>query len=165
MKMSRRAKRMDRQHQRAKRVPAFNLVALMDIFTILVFFLLVHSSDVQEIPVTRDVDLPHSLAEGAPRESVIVKVASEDIIFDGRVITSVSAALDGPGVVIEPLREALLQQSGGERRERGEVTIMGDKAISYDLLRKVMATCSEAGFSEVSLAVMQVAAAQGGGSL
>jgi len=33
------------------------------------------------------------------------------------------------------------------------VTIMGDKDIPYKLLRKIMVSCAQAGFSDVSFAV------------
>ncbi len=35
MKMSRRAERMERRHTRRLRAPGFNIISLMDIFTIL----------------------------------------------------------------------------------------------------------------------------------
>ena len=47
MKMSRRAARMQNSHKRNKPSSGVNLTALMDIFTILVFFLMVNQSEVQ----------------------------------------------------------------------------------------------------------------------
>ena len=58
-----RAARMDRHHKRHKQGVSLNLVSLMDIFTILVFFLLVNSSDVEVLPNAKDVQLPESIAE------------------------------------------------------------------------------------------------------
>ena len=66
MKMSRRAKRMDRHHVRNSRHPRFNMISLMDIFTILVFFLLVNSAEVQ-VTSTKAIKLPESVAEEKPR--------------------------------------------------------------------------------------------------
>ena len=170
MKMSRRARRMERHHLRAKRVPGFNLVALMDIFTILVFFLLVNSTDVQEIPSTRAVELPESVAETVPREALIVTVAQDAILVAGRQVSTVAEAEQSEGLVIETLRVALEQHGrrGLLRREDdedlGAITIMGDRQIPFSLLKKVMATCTEAGFSQVSLAVHQTTQSAGGGS-
>ncbi|MCH8504982.1 MAG: biopolymer transporter ExbD [Ectothiorhodospiraceae bacterium] len=167
MKMSRRARRMQQHHQRAKRSPGFNLVALMDIFTILVFFLLVNSSDVQEIASSRMVELPDSVVDARPRETVMVTVSEQNILLNDRVVASTGTAA-GTELVIEPLREALEQyaaRSGLQRpasEDLGEITIMGDRRIPFTVLRKVMATCTEAGFSRVSLAVMQTAAGDGG---
>ncbi len=166
MKMSRRARRMEQHHQRAKRSPGFNLVALMDIFTILVFFLLVNSSDVQEIASSRMVELPDSVVDARPRETVMITVSADSILLNDRVVASVPAG-EGGDLVIEPLRQALehyAERSGLRRAESddlGEITIMGDRRIPFTLLRQVMATCTEAGFSQVSLAVMQTASGEG----
>ena len=68
MNTSRRAKRMERNHKRNKQ-SSLNLVSLMDIFTILVFFLLVSSSNVQQLPNSKDISLPTSVADKAPKET------------------------------------------------------------------------------------------------
>ena len=83
MKMSRRAKRMQRHHKRLKGGAAINLVSLMDIFTILVFFLLVNSSDVQNVPSTKDVILPESVAEQKPKETIFIVVSEKDLLSRG----------------------------------------------------------------------------------
>ena len=62
MKQSRRARRMERHHKRHKGTPSFNLVSLMDIFTILVFFLLVNSGEGEVLPSTKNVDLVDGIA-------------------------------------------------------------------------------------------------------
>ena len=162
MKMSRRARRMERHHRRARRATGLNLVSLMDIFTILVFFLLVSSGDGEVLPTTRSVQLPESLAEQRPRQNVVVMVTDTDILLQGRKVLTVDAALQEKGLNLRPLLEALhrlearrLRRASGEGRERREVTIMGNRDIPYRLLKKVMATCTEAGFGRVSLAVLQ----------
>jgi biopolymer transport protein ExbD len=162
MKMSRRALRMERRHQRRGGSAAFNLVSLMDIFTILVFFLLVNSSDGEVLPSTRSVSLPESVAEDKPRENVVVMVTGRDILVQGRKVASVAQAMAGPDVLLPELRLALEAQA--ERAvvrpraaDNREVTIMGDKAIPFRLLKKVMATCTEAGYGRISLAVLQKA--------
>ncbi len=162
MKMSRRARRMERHHRRARRATGLNLVSLMDIFTILVFFLLVSSGDGEVLPTTRSVQLPESLAEQRPRQNVVVMVTDTDILLQGRKVLTVDAALQEKGLNLRPLLEALhrlearrLRRASGEGQERREVTIMGNRDIPYRLLKKVMATCTEAGFGRVSLAVLQ----------
>ena len=162
MKMSARAKRMDRRHERAKRGGALNLVSLMDIFTILVFFLLVNSSDVEVLPNTKDIQLPESIAEQKAKETVVVLIGDEDIIVQGTPIAKVDQVMRTSGNIIAELKEALRRQNDRVlRREQNEdiasreVTIMGDKDIPYRLLKKVMATCTDADYGRISLAVMQ----------
>jgi biopolymer transport protein TolR len=165
MKQSRRARRMQRNHIRHKRAPAFNLVSLMDIFTILVFFLLVNSSDGEVLPSTRSVELPESIAEQKPRQNVVVMVTQRDILVQGSAIARVSNVTNSEVLVIDSLRVALeaqnqrrILQGNPASAAVPEVTIMGSKEIPYTLLKRVMATCTEAGYGKISLAVMQKAA-------
>ncbi len=161
MEKSRRAQRMARHHKRNRRQAPLNLVSLMDIFTILVFFLLVNASDVEVLPSAKTIELPQSIAEDKPRETVVVLVTDEDILIQGRKVSSVAAALTDQGPAIDALQEALEQQAARSLRQRGgpgpEVTIMGDREIPYRLLKKVMISCTLAHYGKVSLAVMQKA--------
>jgi len=160
---SARAKRMERHHKRGKLGSAtLNLVSLMDIFTILVFFLLVNSSDVEELPNVKNIQLPESIAEAKASESVVILISEEFIIVQGTPVAKVSDVLKLRGNDIPELRQALLSQNDRVlRREtqediaNREVTIMGDKDIPYRLLKKVMATCTEAEYGKISLAVLQ----------
>lgn len=158
MKMSRRAKRMQRHHSRGKRGGGLNLVALVDIFTILVFFLVISSSEVEVLPNTKVVKLPESIAETQPRKTVLVIVGDKDIIFQGRRVASVQDVLDAKTDVITSLKAGLDQEGQANRQEgrvNGDITIMGDKAIPYRLLRKIMVTCTQANYSNIHLAVVQ----------
>jgi len=162
MKMSRRAKRMERHHKRSKNTPGFNLVSLMDIFTILVFFLLVNSGEGEVLPSSKDVALPESVSELKPRLNIVVMVTGSDILVQGSRVARVSDIPDNGKLTIEPLKTALevqnqrrLIKTSSDKAPPPEVTIMGNKAIPYKLLKKVMATCTEAGFGKISLAVLQ----------
>lgn len=162
MKMSRRAKRMERHHKRSKSTPGFNLVSLMDIFTILVFFLLVNSGEGEVLPSTRSVELPESVSEQKPRQNIVVMVTDSDILVQGDRVARVGDIATDKGLTIDALKTALEQQNrhrlirtASAAEPAPEVTIMGNKAIPYRLLKRVMATCTEAGFGRISLAVLQ----------
>jgi len=156
-----RAARMGRHHSRHKKGVALNLVSLMDIFTILVFFLLVNSSDVEVLPNAKDVQLPESIAEIKARESVVILITDAEILVQGRVVSQIDAVLSNDNLVIPELRAALIALAErsllavDEDDEGREVTIMGDKEIPYHLLKRVMATCTDADYSRLSLAVLQ----------
>jgi biopolymer transport protein ExbD len=136
-----------------------NLVSLIDIFTILIFFLLSNSIDVETLPSNRAVKLPESTAAKSPRETVVVIVTGSEILVQGRKVAEVADVMKLEGDLIAPLKSELDLQAGRQvvRREHEAqtkaVTIMGDKEIPYRLLRKVMVTCARANFSEVSFAV------------
>jgi biopolymer transport protein TolR len=163
MQKSERAKRMQKRHDRAKRAAGqLNLVSMMDIFTILVFFLLVNSSDVEVLPSSKDIELPQSIAEDKPEVSVIILIDEERILVQGTPVATIADVLARPGNDIPALREALLAQNDRELQigsendiAAREVTIMGDKDIPYRLLKKVMATCTASDYGQISLAVMQ----------
>ena len=162
MVKSARAKRMDKHHKRNKGAGALNLVSLMDIFTILVFFLLVNSSSVETLPNTKDIQLPESIAEEKAKETVVIIIGEEDIIVQGTPVAKVADVMNTKGNDIPALREALKSQNDRVLRREAqddiagrEVTIMGDKEIPYRLLKKVMATCTASDYGQISLAVLQ----------
>ena len=162
MVKSARAKRMEKHHKRNKGAGALNLVSLMDIFTILVFFLLVNSSDVQTLPNAKDMKLPESIAEKKPKENVVVLIGKTDILVQGEPVAKIADVMAIQGNDIPALREALMSQNDRALRRAAkedvagrEVTIMGDKDISYRLLKKVMATCTASDYGQISLAVLQ----------
>jgi biopolymer transport protein TolR len=162
MTKSNRAKRMQRHHARMRRGAGLNLVSLMDIFTILVFFLLVNSAEVQTLETPKDIKLPESIAENKPRETVVVHISQDQVLVQGTAVTTLAQvdALDGN--IIEPLKVALKQQSDRVLRDASsadaasrEVTILGDRELPYRILKKIMATCTDADYGKLSLAVIQ----------
>ena len=162
MVKSGRAKRMAKHHKRHGGAGALNLVSLMDIFTILVFFLLVNSSDVQSLPNAKELQLPESIAEDKAKETVVIMIGETDLIVQGMPIAKIADIMAIKGNDIPELREALLSQNDRVLRREAkediagrEVTIMGDKDIPYRLLKKVMATCTESDYGRISLAVLQ----------
>ena len=137
-----------------------NLVSLIDVFTILIFFLL-SNSGVETIPASGSVHLPESTAKKDPKETLVVVVNATEITVDGRKVADVAplaAAKDDliPGLKSEldlvSARPVALAQNDANAHA---VTIMGDKDIPYQLLRKVMYTAAMANFTNVSFAVNQ----------
>ena len=160
MKLSPLQKRAER-HARNKFSVDLNLVSLIDIFTILIFFLLANASEVEVLPSTKAVRLPESTAEKTPKETLVVLVSNQDIVVQGRKVSSVSEAMKADSDLIAPLKAELDYHAGRQliRREKEPrnkaITIMGDKEISYRLLRKIMVTCARANYSDISFAVVQ----------
>lgn len=161
MKISALAKRAQR-HERNKTGLDLNLVALIDIFIILIFFLMFNASGVEVLPNTKSVKLPESTAEKDPKETVIVQISGEEIVVQGRKVASVSEVLNSGVEVIETLKAELefhasrqLIRKDNEDKAGKAVTIMGDKEIPYHLLRKVMVSCARAGYNNISFAVLR----------
>ena len=163
MSVSRRAKRMSRHHARTKRTASLNMISLMDIFTILVFFLLVSSSSVQDLPNTKQIKLPESVSDQPPKETVVIMVG-KDIVVQGRKVASVADVIKSSSTAIPSLKNELdrltSRKFGTVKTKDGkpiarQVTIMGDRKIPFNLLKKIMLTCTQASYSNISLAVMR----------
>lgn len=163
MKQSVHAKRMARHHKRLGGQSKLNLVSLMDIFTILVFFLLVNSSDVEVLQSDKNIKLPESIAEKPPENTLIVSVSVDAIMVSGRKIADVNTIITSSETEIESLTKELKYLAGRKPYKTKEeealgrdVTIMGDQEIPYTLLKKIMTTCAKADYRNISLAVSRV---------
>lgn len=158
MKLTPLQKRAERKSRNQSQLD-MNLVSLIDIFTILIFFLLSSVSGVELLSSPKAVKLPVSTADKAPRETVVVVVSGDDILVEGRKVSSVAEAMGVQGDLIAPLKAELdvhasrqVLRSDSQNQAR-TVTIMGDRDIPYQLLRKVMVTAARANYSDVSFAV------------
>lgn len=167
MKESLRAKRMAKHHRRMGNMGKLNLVSLMDIFTILVFFLLFNSSDVEVLSVDKSITLPESIATQKPDTTLLIKVNSDDLLVGTLAIAKISDILLDSSSTIEALETELKYQAG--RRELTEleqqkgraVTILGDQFVPYAVLKKIMTTSAANNYRDISLAVTRVESALG----
>lgn len=150
--------RRDKQKSK-KKGAALNLVSLMDIFTILVFFLMVNSSEVEVLQTSTDIKLPDSTSEQRPENRLTISVSADDLVLQGRPVAKVSDLSADDERIIEGLKAELEYQASRkpEVPEGGfEITIMGDQALPYWLLKQIMMTCQTADFARISLAVNKV---------
>jgi biopolymer transport protein ExbD len=164
--------RIKKHRQRSHGGSHMALVPFIDMLTMLVVFLLLHSSDVEILPNTKNITIPQSIAEIKPRETVVVMVTTEDLLVNGRIVAKVAELNRSDAqLVIEPLRAALKEQADTSLRQAAqedlaerEITIMGDKGTPFAVLKRVMATATAADFGKVSLAVIQREVATGAGA-
>lgn len=159
---SRRGQRMQKRTARNKRTGSLNMVSLMDIFTILVFFLLVQSSQVEVLPNADTLTLPESVAEQHARETVLVMVTNDDILVNGQSVMKTTDVLADNKQALEPLQQALANQAkritedqeAMDADDRGEVTVMADKSLPFNLIKRIMESCVKANYGKVSFAVL-----------
>ena len=168
MNQNRRMKRMSRNSKGKGGSGGLNLVSLMDVFTILVFFLLVNSSssDVMEPP--KNIKLPDSSVEAKPRETVIIMITPEQILVQGVPVISTQEVIDSKTAVIEEVKQRLLLQkkkvigiSTKTVSQSNEVTVLAHRTVPFHLMKKVMASCTSAGYGKISMAVIQKAKDKG----
>lgn len=161
MSLSRRARRM-LQHQVRNRADAdLNLIPMIDILSVMVAFLLVYSTEVEVVQNTKAIEVPQSISEQRPHQTVVVMLTKEDVFVQGERVASVAEVAASTSTVIAPLSEALkrprlIGEVLGERSaaER-EVTVMADKTLPYEILKKIMTTCTDADYARISFALLQ----------
>lgn len=162
MRESHRTRRMERHHKRNKQKAGLNMVSLMDIFTILVFFLLVSATESENLPSMKDIKLPESTAEKKPKENIVILVSNNNILVQGKQVVATKNVLHDKNSIIPELArtlntiasEKVTGRTDEKKIKKRGVTIMGDKEIPYVLLKKIMLTCASTEFTNISLAVV-----------
>jgi len=156
---TRRIKRMGRNRTKLTKM---NLTSLMDVFTILVFFLLVNSGSVEIMEAPKDVHLPEAQIESKPRETVVIFVSPEEIRVQGDLVASVADILDGKTEQLANitdrlavLKDSIIGTSTQTVAATQEVTILADKSVPFTVIKQIMSTCTDEGYENVSLAVIQ----------
>ncbi|WP_315857521.1 ExbD/TolR family protein [Microbulbifer agarilyticus] len=184
---SRRMKRMARSRKR--KTPGMNLTSLMDVFTILVFFLLTNSASDEAIEAPKVITLPDSVVESKPRETVTLMVTHDEVLIEAKPVMTTADLFQSEELVIEAIQQAMIQEVGkattmaeseleeaklalAERAAAGEdvteeaaallaeppeVNILADRTVPFSILKKVMSSCTNAGYTRISLAVIQKA--------
>lgn len=155
---SARARRMERGHRRMKHA-TLPLVALVDIFTNVMIFLIINIGDVQVLDQDKLIHLPKSYSERRPDYTALIKIDNNEIRLDGKLVATVPAVLAAESDDVPALHAALDENlaarplSDAEKPNGRAVTIMGDQQLPYKVLKRVMATCALAEFRDIALAV------------
>ncbi len=161
MRNTRRIKRMSRNRIK---IGKMNLTSLMDVFTILVFFLLVNSGSVEIMEAPKNMVLPESRVEVKPRETIVILVSTEEVLVQGKAVALVADILGGDSSTMDnitarlaELQENIIGTSTLAVAASQEVTILADKSVPFTVIKQIMSTCTREGYENVSLAVIQKA--------
>ena len=140
------------------------LIPLIDIFTNILLFLLVsYSVEGNIVNVDSRFKLPVSTSRTSPKMKLNLQVTPDDIILEGEKVAGVKEALSSQEISIPLLNNALnentkkvqfIMKNNPDFKFSGDVMIQADKSIPFVLLEKVMYTCGQAGYGNISLAVM-----------
>ena len=151
--------------------PELNLIPMIDIMSVMVAFLLIYSTEVEVVQNAKDVEIPLSTAEAKPAETVVVTITRDTLLVQGDVVATMEQIRDPDTALIEPLREYLsrpLTTKGDAAQQAAlanrEITVLADRSLPYEVIRKVMTTCTAAAYDKLSLAVLETSgsAAAGG---
>lgn len=134
------------------------LTSLVDVMTILLVFL-IKSFSVEGDIVTpaEDLQLPVSTSEKPPRLRCSIVITKTAIMAEGEIVERLSDIADSDSLLVPPLYSYMKAQYVKTRSssERPEVIIQCDRDVEYAYVKKVMYTCSKAGFSDFSVLVLQ----------
>jgi biopolymer transport protein ExbD len=162
MKNTRRLKRMTRAKR--NKMGGLNLTSLMDVFTILVLYLLVNQSAVEVVEPPREIKLPDSVVEAKPRQTVMMMVSEQFVMVQGEPVVSIAELLENNGEVVAPIKDALEKLKENviginteSVAKSNEVTIMAHRTVPFKVLKTIMSSCTSAGYTKISLAVNQKA--------
>jgi biopolymer transport protein ExbD len=137
---------------------SLTLIPMIDMLMIMVVYLLVHSADTEILPNAQNITIPQSISDDKPRETTVITVTRDMLYLNGNAVVTVADVGSQAEPVVESLRAALGQQADnlipGASTAR-EVTVMAEKSLPYAVLRKIVASCSAADYSKVSLAVVE----------
>ncbi len=137
-----------------------NLIPLIDIMSVLVAFLLIYSTEVEVVQNSKGIEIPQSTAEVKPQSSVVVMITRDHIFVQGEPVTTIAEVQSSTTALVEPLREVLerpmlASTSSDADMSAREVTVIADKSLPFDIVKRVMATCSSSSYGKISLAVLQ----------
>lgn len=148
---------------------ALNITSMMDMFTIILVFLLhSFSAEDQEVKVKSDIILPPSNSDQAFSKSVQVFVAKDYLMVEDETICKIKdgkflkVKIEGNKIFplfnsLEKKRARILEEtaaSGKSAENETVVLFMADESVGFDMINKVMKTCGMAGFPNFQFAVM-----------
>jgi biopolymer transport protein TolR len=136
-----------------------NLIPLIDVMSVMVAFLLIYSADVEVVQNSKGVEIPQSSAEAKAQQSVVVMITKDQLFVQGELVASIAEIGGTSTPLIEPLQQVLgrplLAQGHGSEDASREITVVADKSLPFDVVRRVMATCTASGYGKVLLAVLE----------
>jgi biopolymer transport protein ExbD len=160
MSISKRTRRLALHKLRLGTDVELNLIPLIDIMSVMVTFLLVYSAEVEVIQSSKGVEIPQSIAEQKPKESVVVMITKDELLVQGERVASVDEIRAAATGLIDPLgavlrRPLLAGEEAAEGLAEREITVIADKSLPYEVVKRVMSTCTNEGYGRISLAVIE----------
>ena len=136
-----------------------NMNSMMDMMTIILLFLLKSfSTEGALVTASDDLKLPETFMGEKPKKELNVSITKEDILVNNKELMPVSN-VDPQSALIQPLAAALVEIALDEKELEANygkefshvVIIQGDEAVPFELLFKVMYTCSKSEFYKMRL--------------
>ncbi|MBD3374937.1 hypothetical protein GF406_07890 [candidate division KSB1 bacterium] len=157
---------IQRSRRRNRGTFKLRLTSMIDMFTILLVFLLKsYSAEGQIVTITKDLRLPESTSQQPPQTTSVISVTLEWILLDGRPVVKIEDTMSNDSIIIPALQEELtrlksITEGIGSlslqmRGFRGNIAIQADQDITFDLIKRIMVTCGQVGYNDLLLTVLE----------
>lgn len=154
-------------HGREPQEAALSLTSMMDMFTIILTFLIMNFSAAGQLSaVPKDFRLPQSIEATPPQPVVNVSLNNEQVAVAGQRIPGMQNYIATPGLQLIPELKQVLDQKAAEIKIQkkamgkgfeGQINLVVDKNVPFNLLLDVMATCGQSEFAKIKLLVQKKA--------
>jgi len=156
--------------KKKKESASLNITSMMDMFTIILVFLLKSFSAEGSLLTNADnLVLPNSASKKKPSEvSLQLAVTQDMILLDNQAVVPTEDVRNIPAEAADPIitkleerlqvcleAEKLMVLSGALNTIQGKIIVQVDKNIDFDVLFKIMNTCGKSGYNNMNFAVME----------
>lgn len=142
-----------------------NVTPLVDMFVILVLFLIANFSATGEIlAMSKDIELPEAANTDELTMAPVVQVSKDAVVVSGTMIGRVDDLTREDYLNIQPLEEKLREMkkqfedlhnaANDTGAFKGDVNIQADKKVLFRIIKRVMFSCASAGYGNIAFATM-----------
>lgn len=142
-----------------------NVTPLVDMFVILVLFLVANFSATGEIlSMSKDIELPEASNTDELQLAPVVQVSKDQVIVSGTSVGRVDDLTREDYLNIPALEEKLrdmkkqfedLHNAANDSGSfKGDVNIQADKKVQFRIIKRVMFSCAAAGYGNIAFATM-----------
>jgi len=143
-----RKSRLEKQERRIRSV-SLSLTSMVDMFAILVIFLLSNPTSVSQwIELAHKIELPKAKFSDTPKEAASISIARDEIYVDRDRVASIAEAQSGN--LVSGVKAALAKLP---KSKDGYVNVVADTKVNFGVIRRIIYTCEAAGYPNVNLAV------------
>jgi biopolymer transport protein ExbD len=134
------------------------MTSLIDILTLLLVFLIQSfSAEGNLVTPSKDLQLPLSSSKKAPRPSPMLELTSSGVVADGRLLAANQSFAATPDFLVKNVYGWLVEQKAkiGSAAQRRQIILQCDKELEFNIVKRIMFTCSKAGFTDFSVLVIE----------
>src|SRR5919202_1280902 len=140
------------------------LTSLVDMFTIIVIFLLMNfSANGEVLYMSKDIKLPDAYHGAQLDRAPVVSVSGDAVTFDGRQVAQTADLMKGEALNVPELEDALrdekrrydqVHRNDPEHPFRGLVNVQADRKIPFKVVKRIMFACNQSGFGNINFAAL-----------